>query len=232
MYLIPGDSPMGLRAAADSIPWVKESEYRAFSSKTPWRSPGIARPCGVVQASSSMPPTPPEHWPPQELVEQTLELGPARARPRKTDSRPRFAPGPRPIGILDSSHGVCAEVRGGLLRVFMPPQKKLEDLSCARRGSGRHGGEAWKSQSSSKATLRHSMRAAHHRRDDRRQRQSPSVAGADPRRSSVQMTPENLTTPESRRATGSAGHVNLRSKKRRRRVGQRRATRQSTKKHA
>ena len=35
MYLLPGDSPMGLRLPLDSIPWVKESDRPVFYEQDP-----------------------------------------------------------------------------------------------------------------------------------------------------------------------------------------------------
>ena len=127
MYLIPGDSPMGLRLPLDSIPWVKESEYPHLHEQDPMaeRLPlperaEMARRQEVLAKAA-------EYRLSQGIVEQILESGPNRPRPRKRtlvfDSPP--APGQSASWIIRTA--LCTEVRDGILRVFMPPQRNLED---------------------------------------------------------------------------------------------------------
>ena len=79
---------------------------------------------------------------PLGFVEQALESGPGstrslrRRRPeacgaRRRESRRRGSSAPR----------LCTEVRGGALRVFMPPQRYLEDYLELVSGRRRHRGE-------------------------------------------------------------------------------------------
>jgi uncharacterized protein (DUF2126 family) len=100
-YLIPGDSPLGFRLPLDSLPWVSQTDYPWTHAPDP------------LQAFRRLPPR-------QEIAEQR-RLG--RGTVRKKADRP---------GPFESASGItrtalCAEPRGGLLYVFMPPLAALED---------------------------------------------------------------------------------------------------------
>ena len=144
MWLIPGDSPMGLRLPMDSIPWVAESEY-------PWVFP--------PDRFQSLPPLPTEfpYRPSPESTGQRFVSGRGQDRSTATDPRVRgTAPGPRAQalggdlkkGTADSVSSdenpsrrpavqqsapwilrtaVCVEPRDGRLHVFLPPVETTED---------------------------------------------------------------------------------------------------------
>ena len=117
MFLIPGDSPMGLRLPLDSIPWVKESEYPHIFEQDPMAD----RPALPDRASMSKQRFEAATFERmQEVVEQ--RLGPASRMP-SPDLPP--AVGESAPNVIRTA--LCAEVRGGVLRVFMPPQRRLED---------------------------------------------------------------------------------------------------------
>jgi uncharacterized protein (DUF2126 family) len=127
MYLIPGDSPMGLRLPLDSIPWVKESEYPHLHEQDPMaeRLPlperaEIARRQEILAKAA-------EYRLSQGIVEQVLESGPDRPRPRKRTLAFDLPPGPGQSASWIIRTALCTEVRNGILRVFMPPQRNLED---------------------------------------------------------------------------------------------------------
>ena len=126
MYLVPGDSPMGLRLPLDSIPWVKKSEYPHLHEQDPMAVrqalPDRATLYRQQQYAADSP-----LGSPQELVEQTMEFGPAGARPRKRALVMELPPAPGQSASWIVRTALCAEVRSGILRVFMPPQKNLED---------------------------------------------------------------------------------------------------------
>jgi uncharacterized protein (DUF2126 family)/transglutaminase-like putative cysteine protease len=126
MYLVPGDSPMGLRLPLDSIPWVKKSEYPHLHEQDPMAVrqalPDRATMYRQQQYAADAP-----LGSPQELVEQTMEFGPAGARPRKRALLMELPPAPGQSASWIVRTALCAEVRSGILRVFMPPQKNLED---------------------------------------------------------------------------------------------------------
>jgi uncharacterized protein (DUF2126 family) len=100
-YLVPGDSPMGYRLPLDSQPWVKHSEYPYVHAPDPMQG---------------FPPLPP--------------AAPPRVQPH---------PGASTVAVADrapTAHesaawitrtAMCAEPRGGVLYVFMPPTERAED---------------------------------------------------------------------------------------------------------
>ncbi|MDB5356976.1 MAG: transglutaminase domain protein [Phycisphaerales bacterium] len=137
MYLIPGDSPMGYRLPLDSLPWVVKSDFPFLHELDPWADRG---------------PLPPrEQIARQRYLAGALEPRTPRGYAEQTLG-PEAAPGPRPGAIagdrdaarrrslmpdLPPAHGVSApwlirtalttQARGGVLRVFTPPVRYLED---------------------------------------------------------------------------------------------------------
>jgi uncharacterized protein (DUF2126 family)/transglutaminase-like putative cysteine protease len=127
MYLVPGDSPMGLRLPLDSFPWVKESEYPHIYEQDPMAVRLALPGRSAMSTQRQFTAETPEHRPQQEFVEQILEFGPARARPRKRTLVLDLPPAQGQSASWIVRTALCAEVRSGILRVFMPPQKNLED---------------------------------------------------------------------------------------------------------
>jgi uncharacterized protein (DUF2126 family)/transglutaminase-like putative cysteine protease len=128
MYLVPGDSPMGYRLPLDSIPWVSESEYPSVYEQDPMEEraplPDRVALSKLLRISGK-----PEAREPQGYVEQILELAQGhRRQPRRLRAEPADLPpakGESAPWIVRTA--LCTEVRGGVLRVFMPPQRYLED---------------------------------------------------------------------------------------------------------
>jgi transglutaminase-like putative cysteine protease len=124
MFLLPGDSPIGYRLPLDSIPWVSKSEYpylyeqdpladrAALPNRTEMLSQRyLAARVGAGRSSG--------------FVEQVLgpELVVGRRRTEEVDV-------PLSVGVSAPwiiRTALCTEVRDGVLRVFMPPQRYLED---------------------------------------------------------------------------------------------------------
>ncbi len=121
MYLIPGDSPMGLRLPLDSQPWVAAADY-------PW-----------IHA-----PEPAQHFPPlpryqeirrvlQSPSDDYLHRGAEARDAVRRGARSRLPAGPSTQpGFLESAGwitrtAICAEPRNGVLYIFMPPTSALED---------------------------------------------------------------------------------------------------------
>ncbi|MCM8595315.1 DUF2126 domain-containing protein [Accumulibacter sp.] len=106
LYLVPGNSPMGLRLPLQSLPWVDEDE-RDFPVETdPFAAqPPLADFHGEVAARYSR-------------VEQTAIWHPEVHQQPAADGQ-RLS--------VDIPHtAVCVEVRGGCLHVFLPPMVHLE----------------------------------------------------------------------------------------------------------
>ncbi|MBT9611503.1 MAG: transglutaminase family protein [Aquabacterium sp.] len=140
MYLIPGDSPMGLRLPLDSLPWVSSGDHPYPLAHDPFPPKPALRDAAALRAQYK------HHHGPQpvgggELPANPLlgAAGPATASavdPSKQPSR------------FESAHWItrtalCVEVRnpdrasgpkvesegegGGVLYVFMPPLTSLDD---------------------------------------------------------------------------------------------------------
>ena len=108
MYLLPGDSPMGLRLPLDSLPWVVAKDY-------PYQ-----------HVPDTMQPQPP--LPPYEQLRQAHRM--VAGRPVDVISAPREqVPLPKNQQSDPSvvRTAMCIEPRGGLLHVFMPPLEQAED---------------------------------------------------------------------------------------------------------
>jgi uncharacterized protein (DUF2126 family)/transglutaminase-like putative cysteine protease len=132
LWLIPGDSPMGLRLPLDSLPWVSENEY-------PWN--------WRIDPSQKLPPLPKEFPRPfvpgadseirQQVRDQSLsDIRRYRERPDSADigrSIPLPPSEEERVGVRGQSAtgiirtALCIEPREGRLHVFMPPVHTTED---------------------------------------------------------------------------------------------------------
>ncbi|MSU61672.1 MAG: transglutaminase family protein [Pedosphaera sp.] len=122
LWLIPGDSAMGLRLPLDSVPWVAEKDY-------PWLRP-------QDPSQPDLPELPREFPYRQPILRERnapvrLDYGPGR-RPKKTvKPEPEVDPNRRP-GAGESASWIirtalCVQPRDGRLHIFMPPVEKAED---------------------------------------------------------------------------------------------------------
>jgi uncharacterized protein (DUF2126 family)/transglutaminase-like putative cysteine protease len=103
-YLVPGDSPLGLRLPLDSLPWVAPNEAPRLHAPDPF---------------APRAPLPPRH--------AFVERHPGRhgaGAPRGLAAR---APRPFESAAWLARTAICAEARHGALYLFMPPVIALED---------------------------------------------------------------------------------------------------------
>ncbi len=100
-YLIPGDSPMGLRLPLDSLPWAAKADYPYLHAPDPMQQ---VSPLPRYQASSV-------HLPAPGAAGRAAER----------------APGAFESAAWITRMAMCAEPRHGVLYVFMPPTRALED---------------------------------------------------------------------------------------------------------
>ncbi len=141
LWLIPGDSPMGLRLPLDSIPWVTEKEFPwnwqpdpsnpklpALPKEFPYQ---VRKPETTGQRflrRSGGAPLPAGYGPGQraqelgDLAEQRVELPPL---PPDYDPNRRPVQGQSAPWIIRTA--MCVEPRDGRLHVFMPPVTTTED---------------------------------------------------------------------------------------------------------
>jgi uncharacterized protein (DUF2126 family)/transglutaminase-like putative cysteine protease len=111
-YLIPGDSPIGYRLPLDSLPAVSPSDFPHVYPPDPTQEFGVLAPHkGLLDERESI------------------------ADPRKKSAAPDvLAPGqvpdvltPGPDGTAVIRTSMCVQVRDGVLYVFMPPTRSLDD---------------------------------------------------------------------------------------------------------
>ncbi len=102
-YLVPGDSPLGLRLPLDSLPWVRASDYPFVHDPDP------LAPVAALPAAAQ--------------IRQQLRGG---FRVSAT-SAPQREPSAHESGAEITRTALCAEPRAGVLYVFMPPTPTLED---------------------------------------------------------------------------------------------------------
>jgi uncharacterized protein (DUF2126 family)/transglutaminase-like putative cysteine protease len=132
MYLLPGDSPMGLRLPLDSLPWALEEDRPFVAEQDPFapRDPLAPRAALSTPAQPRRAPAPPTA---AEIAAATADLtGPrGQALPGSptgptADTNPGAPTAPRSIpGIVRTA--LCVEPRHGRLHVFLPPVRRLED---------------------------------------------------------------------------------------------------------
>ena len=132
-YLIPGDSPMGLRLPLDSLPYVNAGDYPHLNEQDPLeeRTPLPPRPAKDLQRFVSKEPGsgPARNRglipPAGQIAGQPLVLGHSSGPEASPDSTRVPARGESASWIVRTA--VCVEPREGRLHVFMPPARCLED---------------------------------------------------------------------------------------------------------
>ncbi len=114
-YLIPGDSPIGYRLPLDSLLWVTPSEYPHVYPPDPTQAfPPLAPPMqfgGAGRGAAGVGAAAGAHG-----LSAGNGAGPGGAI---------GAVGPRAADVVRTS--LCAEARDGVLYVFMPPARSLDD---------------------------------------------------------------------------------------------------------
>jgi uncharacterized protein (DUF2126 family)/transglutaminase-like putative cysteine protease len=137
LWLIPGDSAMGLRLPLDSVPWVAEKDYpwtwqqdpSAQLPELPREFPYRAKPetSGQRFLRTGGAPTPAGYGPGQ----RAQQLGKLEKEPELPELEKEFDPNRRPVQGESAPWivrtALCVEPRDGRLHVFMPPVEKTED---------------------------------------------------------------------------------------------------------
>jgi uncharacterized protein (DUF2126 family)/transglutaminase-like putative cysteine protease len=141
MYLMPGDSPMGLRLPLDSLPWVSEADYPYLVEQDP-SAPRPGLPMHGIMATRYQPEanrirqtaTGPDDGKLAASAQSQAQTEPANfARvPKQQESAPWVTRTALCVEVRDPrrASGPKAEAVGetsGVLYIFMPPLEKLED---------------------------------------------------------------------------------------------------------
>jgi uncharacterized protein (DUF2126 family)/transglutaminase-like putative cysteine protease len=130
LWLIPGDSAMGLRLPLDSVPWVAKSEYPYLYPRDPM--------------DPRLPPLPRHFLRQAQLLKGRPEVS---AKSARGVERPQEKPDKAPV-VGQSAPWVirtalCVQPRDGRLHVFMPPVATTEDyleLVSAVEAAAEHTG--------------------------------------------------------------------------------------------
>jgi uncharacterized protein (DUF2126 family) len=132
MYLIPGDSPMGYRLPLDSLPWTAKADYPFVYEVDPFvpRAPLPAREHLMQQRFSAI-----EAERRTATTTSAAAAGTAATAPSRhpleyadpTRDRRELAPQPGESASWIVRTALCVEARNGIMHVFAPPQRYLED---------------------------------------------------------------------------------------------------------
>jgi uncharacterized protein (DUF2126 family) len=98
-YLVPGDSPLGLRLPLDSLPWATAADQPSIHAPDPFQEQRVL----------------PSH----KKALSRYEI------PRPAATTPNPVPFKSAAGITRTA--ICAEPRSGVLYLFMPPAEALEE---------------------------------------------------------------------------------------------------------
>ncbi|HEX9783240.1 MAG TPA: transglutaminase family protein [Opitutaceae bacterium] len=135
LFLIPGDSPMGLRLPVDSQPWVSPTDYRFGLQTDPLAdlpelpdSDALARQYRVpVGAGATANPLDLGTWPGRGGSDS--QSMPSHLRPRpQTLPRSDRKPGAQESAPWIVRTALCVEERDGHVFIFMPPVPTTEDF--------------------------------------------------------------------------------------------------------
>jgi uncharacterized protein (DUF2126 family)/transglutaminase-like putative cysteine protease len=129
LWLIPGDSAMGLRLPLDSVPWVSEKSYPWLRVQDPSEPdlPALPKEFPYRQrvVGQRNAPLPPGYGPGQRA--QKLGQPDEKQAPLKPDEDPNRRPIPGESAPWIIRTALCVEPRDGRLHIFMPPVEKTED---------------------------------------------------------------------------------------------------------
>ena len=141
LYLIPGDSPMGLRLPLDSLPWSAPGDRSTIEELDPFAPRAPLKVEGVATRSSD----PPSaaglraglRGVPDPSVQSRVGSGDSRAAGDDV-AGPLPARGESAAGVVRSA--LCIEARDGILYIFMPPVEDVDgylDLVAAIEATSR-----------------------------------------------------------------------------------------------
>jgi uncharacterized protein (DUF2126 family) len=133
LFLVPGDSPIGLRLPLERLPWIAPEDYPQIYELDPFapREPLPTQPRVVTQPASAGAQQ-------ARIAEQTLAATRRGASGLGSLDRDPTAPtngatalrepqAPRAVAD-DVRTALCIEPRGGRLYIFLPPLHELEDF--------------------------------------------------------------------------------------------------------
>ncbi len=130
LWLLPGDSPMGLRLPLDSVPWVAEHEFPWVWQRDP-AQPWQPLPSQFPYAPRAKQPSLTGAAPPLDLGrgpgQRAQELEEPGTRRRRQAEDPMRQPREQESAPWIVRTALCVEPREGRLHVFLPPVETTED---------------------------------------------------------------------------------------------------------
>ncbi len=117
LFLLPGDSPIGLRLPIDSLPWAQPDELEPRYEPDPLAPQGPLPKPDYRQPAMLKPPIPTARPP---VSEQYLQ-----GRDEEMEELGFEDDATKPSAIVRTA--LCIEPRGGTVHIFMPPMERLED---------------------------------------------------------------------------------------------------------
>ncbi len=152
LFLLPGDSPMGLRLPLDSLPWYASDDTALWQELDPLAPRGPLPARGWDQANDNGHARPDGHGPLSSTYDPAMSWGSSAILATEIHQVPGVAPamligsghGPADIAAQEAAEpatetliaqptsqtirtALCVEARAGRLYVFMPPLTRLED---------------------------------------------------------------------------------------------------------
>jgi uncharacterized protein (DUF2126 family) len=121
-YLIPGDSPLGLRLPLDSLPWAAPGDMPYINPPDPTQTfPKLATYADIRHQLREPAATR------ERMSEVSSEPASEAGQDGETDAKSTRAPVFRESAGWINRTAMCAEARNGVLYIFMPPADHLED---------------------------------------------------------------------------------------------------------
>jgi uncharacterized protein (DUF2126 family)/transglutaminase-like putative cysteine protease len=119
LYLIEGDSPMGLRLPLNALPWVMPEDEPAEFDVDPF-APRVA--LSVAKKRSAM------GLDVEKAADKASDKVADKVADKAAAKAAKAAAAAAAAGSQEVIHtALCIQVRGGRLHVFMPPLKRIED---------------------------------------------------------------------------------------------------------
>ncbi|MBF0242341.1 MAG: transglutaminase family protein [Desulfamplus sp.] len=125
LFLVPGDSPMGLRLPLDSLPWVMESDYPHVVEDDPMviKSDSIGKKEALKKSQLYI-----DGLPEEQIREDVIQQPQPFTNPERSthkDSAQYPAVGESAAWVIRTA--LCIQPRDGRLYIFMPPMERASD---------------------------------------------------------------------------------------------------------
>ncbi|WP_175914822.1 MULTISPECIES: transglutaminase family protein [unclassified Burkholderia] len=134
MYLVPGDSPMGYRLPLDSLPWVAGADYPYLVERDPFAPRDALPDAAAFRARHAGTADAPRYLagahreaPVQTVMQWRGDGTAAGGRHAHGTADAQRRPERFESAAWITRTALCAEVRNGILYLFMPPLAALED---------------------------------------------------------------------------------------------------------